>query len=447
MIGSLPDKIKNGLHKFRTDKEYGELVRTSFFALLVRMTGVVTGFLVTLITSRYYGADALGIVSICLAILSFASVFGKLGLDVALLKFIPGYAVNGNFSGIKSVYLESMKIILPTTLIISALLYFLAPWMAAEVFHKPYLADLLRVNAWVSVPLVFLLIHSESIRGLKKISIYTFLQTVAVSLFASTLLLIASFFDRGKLVPAGVQFICITLAGILSALLWFKFSKFKSSKAQSEISSTDLIRTSSSMFTTTLMQLTMSWAGTLILAAYVTESEIGIYNALIRISVFTNITILAINSLATPRFAETFSSKNFKLMKKHANEAARLIFLTSLPLFFILTFFPREILSIFGKEFPGNEKALYILLAGQLVVCFCGLPSQILNMAGRQNVMRNIAIISALINVIGCFILIPRFGIIGACYAQLAGTLTWNLLSSIAVKRHFGFSTFFKLKI
>ena len=201
------------------------------------------------------------------------------------------------------------------------------------------------------------------------------------------------------------------------------------------------------MFTTTLMQLIMSWAGTLILAAYANESDVGIYNALVRISVVTNITILAINSLAMPRFAESFASSSFDVLKKQSEESTRLIFLTSLPIFFILTFFPHWILSIFGKEFPGNESSLYILMAGQLIVCFTGLPSQILNMAGRQHVLKNIAIISAFVNVLSCFLFIPQLGIIGACYAQLAGIFTWNLLCTISVKRHFGFFVFFKFYI
>lgn len=125
MIGSLPDSLRSTLNKFRTDRDYGELLRTSFFALLIRMTGVVTGFLVTLITSRYYGADALGIVSICLAILSFSSVFGKLGLDVALMKYIAGFASAKNYSAIKGVYFEAIKIVLPVTLFISLILFFL----------------------------------------------------------------------------------------------------------------------------------------------------------------------------------------------------------------------------------------------------------------------------------------------------------------------------------
>jgi O-antigen/teichoic acid export membrane protein len=447
MIGSLPDNLRRALNKFRTDREYGELVRTSFFALLVRISGTLTGFFVTLITSRYFGADALGVVSICLAILSFSSVFGKLGLDVALLKYIAGFSRNNNFSGIKGVYLEAMKIILPATILISSLLYFLAPWMADALFHKPYLTHLLHINAWLALPLVLLLINSECIRGLKKISTYTFLQTGSVSFFALSMLIAASFFLSGKEIPAKIQFISISLAGLLSTWLWLKYSRFNDQKATGDISTALLIRTSSSMFTTTLMQLIMSWSGTLVLAAYVSESDIGIYNALVRISVFTNITILAINSLAMPRFAESFAAKNLEAMKRHADEAARLIFLTSLPLFIILAAWPQWILSIFGKEFPGNENALYILLAGQLIVCFCGLPSQILNMAGRQHVLRNIAVISAIVNVVCCLMMIPRWGILGACYAQLAGTFTWNLLSTLSVKKHFGFVVFFKLNM
>ena len=76
MIGLLPAKFKESLARFNSDPEYRELISTSFFSLLVRMIGTGTGFLVTLVTSRYFGAGALGIVSICLAILIFAANFG-----------------------------------------------------------------------------------------------------------------------------------------------------------------------------------------------------------------------------------------------------------------------------------------------------------------------------------------------------------------------------------
>jgi len=78
-----------------------------------------------------------------------------------------------------------------------------------------------------------------------------------------------------------------------------------------------------------------------------------------------------------------------------------------------------------------------------LIVAITGLPSQILNMTGRQHILRNIAFFSAIVNVVACAILIPHYGIMGTCFAQLAGIFTWNFLSVVAVKKHFGFFTYF----
>ena len=443
MIGSLLDNFRKSYLRFQTDKEYSELIRTSFLALLVRMIGVLTGFFVTLLTSRFFGAGALGLVSICLAILSFASVFGKLGMDIALMKYVAEFAGRNDFSSIKSVYISAMEIILPVTLVISTILFFLSGYFAENILHKPYLEGLLKVNAWLTLPLVLILVNSECIRGLKKIRSYTFFQTVSVSLLAMTFLFLLSFFYSSKEMPAYIQFASIALAGFFSLLMWFYYSNFFKEKSVKEFSASALMKTSSSMFFTTLMQLIMSWAGTLVLAAYNSEADVGVYNALIRISVFTNITILAVNSLALPRFAEAFSAGKMDVLMKHAKEVSRLIFISSIPAFVLLTLFPEWILSIFGKEFPGNEEALYVLLAGQFIVAFTGLPSQILNMTGRQHILRNIAIFSAIVNVIACVVLVPKYGIMGTCLAQLLGIFAWNLLSVMAVKKYYGFFTFF----
>ncbi|REJ83062.1 MAG: hypothetical protein DWQ44_02815 [Bacteroidetes bacterium] len=445
MIGSLLNNIRTSVHRYRSEPEFRELVSTSFASLLVRMIGTATGFLVTLVTSRYFGAGALGIVSICLGILVLAATFGKLGLDVSLLRFIAGFARTNDFGSIRGIYLRTIRIIIPLSLLLSCLLYLLADWMSDEIFHKPYLADILRLNAWFILPLVLIMIHSESVRGLKKVRSYTFFQTAAVSSIA-LIFLIAAFFS-GYLhayIPVYIQFISIGLAGLASLINWFKYSRFRTTKTIDSISTTEMLKVSGPMFTTTIMQLIMSWAGTLILAAYASESDVGVFNALTRISVFTNITFLAINSISMPRFAEAWSASDHELLRKHAWEAGRLILLTSLPIFIALSLFPEFILKIFGREFPGNEISLYILIAGQFIVVLAGLPAQILNMTGKQHLLRNVAIISAIINVAACFILIPEYGIPGVCIAQALGILVWNFSCVWIVKRHFGFYSFIR---
>jgi len=204
-----------------------------------------------------------------------------------------------------------------------------------------------------------------------------------------------------------------------------------------------LLKTSLPIFTSTLMQLVMSWAGVLILGKFYPEATAGIFNAMVRVSVVTNVAILAVNSLSTPRFAVAFADRNIEALRLHVRESTRLIFLTSLPIFAVLCLLPGFVLSIFGKEFAGNESSLEILLAGQFIVVICGLPSQVLTMTNQQLSLMNIAIFSALVNVVASFLLIPKFGIAGASVATGFGILSWNLLSVLQVKKKFGFYTWF----
>jgi O-antigen/teichoic acid export membrane protein len=192
------------------------------------------------------------------------------------------------------------------------------------------------------------------------------------------------------------------------------------------------------------MQLIMSWAGTLILAAYVSESEVGIYNAIVRISSFTTITVLAVNSGMMPRFAVAHSEGNKTELKALSAGAVRIIFYSSLPIFLFLVAGSGLVLKLFGTEFPGHEAALYTMLGGQFIVVAAGLPSQILTMTDRQDLMRTISIVAAISNIVSCFILIPISGVVGACIAQVIGMVVWNVLCNVYVYKKLGFFSFIR---
>lgn len=428
-------------NRFRNDPSYRELLLTSLTSLWVRGLGVTTGFLVTWITARYFSADALGVVSICLAILSLASVASKFGHDVALMRFIAAFAAEGFPEKVKGIYITSLRRILPMTLLVAVFLFLAAPLMAEQLFHKNHLVSILRWNAFIIIPLTILQINSECLRGLKRIGEYTFFQTSAVSSLAVAGLLMALATGLSGNAPVYIQFLSITLAGALSFYRWWLVSGFSRLSAKHAVSMSELNRVAAPMFTTTIMQLLMSWTGTLVMAAYLPESTVGIYNALVRISVFTNITILAINGLMMTRFVAAYHSGDMELLKRQSHEATKLIFITAFPLFVILFAFPVSILSIFGADFTAYKTELFVLLAGQFIVVCAGLPGQLLNMTDRQHLLRNISIVSAAINITGCFLLIPTYGMVGACWAQLAGTLAWNFLCMYSVYRNMKIKT------
>ena len=439
MVRFLRADIFDMYRKFKKDPSYRELLLTSLRSLWVRGIGVTTGFLVTWLTARYFSADALGVVSICLAILSLASVASKFGHDVALMRFI---AAEGLPAKIKGVYLTSMKLVFPMSLLVAIVLFFAAPYMAEHLFHKNYLSFILQLNAIMLLPLTLLQIHAECLRGVKRIGEYTFFQTSAVSSLAVAGLLVALAAELSGNSPVYIQFIAISIAALLSSYRWLLVSGYFTVRAEYSVSLSALNRVAAPMFTTTIMQLLMSWTGTLVLAAYLPEATVGIYNALVRISVFTNITILAINGLMITRFVAAYHSGDHELLRKQSHEATRLIFITALPLFIVLFSFPTTVLSIFGADFMQYKNELFVLLAGQFIVVCAGLPGQLLNMTDRQHVLRNISIVAAVVNVICCLAFIPTYGMRGACWAQLIGTLVWNLLCMYSVYRKMNIKTF-----
>jgi O-antigen/teichoic acid export membrane protein len=445
MVRSLRTDLAKIIKRYRHDAAYRELLHTSFRSLSVRGLGVTTGFLVTWLTARYFSPESLGVVSICLAILSLASVGSKLGYDVALMRFIAAFAQEQRLDSVKGIYITSMKRVLPLTILIALLLFVTAPYMANNFFHKPHLVFVLQINAIVLLPLTVLQIHAECLRALTRVGEYTFFQTAAISSLAVAGLLIALAIGLSDEVPVYIQFICISAAAMISTFRWFRVSGYFLRTTEHSVTAKALHQVAAPMFTTTIMQLLMSWAGTLVLAVYQPEATVGIYNALVRISVFTNITILAINGLMMTRFVAAFHSGNLTELKSQSHEATKLIFITALPLFVVLLAFPEQLLSIFGPDFVQYKKELFVLLAGQFIVVCAGLPSQLLNMTDRQHVLRNISIVAALVNVVSCLIFIPMYGMLGACWAQFVGTLVWNILCISSVSRRMNIITFIGL--
>src|SRR5437867_1558577 len=115
--------LRRAFQKYKQDNDFRDSIRSSFSSLVIRVAGMFSGFLATLITTRFYGADALGIVAICFAILSIAVIIGKMGFDVSLLRYIADFRSKDNFPAIKGIFLKAMSIIIPVCVGLTIILF------------------------------------------------------------------------------------------------------------------------------------------------------------------------------------------------------------------------------------------------------------------------------------------------------------------------------------
>ncbi len=87
--------------KLKSDIHFAELVKGSGTAFILRIIGIGSGYLFTLLVTRTLGAKAWGIFALSLVVLQIASVIGRLGMDTALLRFTAEYIAKERISTFK----------------------------------------------------------------------------------------------------------------------------------------------------------------------------------------------------------------------------------------------------------------------------------------------------------------------------------------------------------
>jgi len=456
MIFSVVSVIKSRLEadkrkirlKLQKDKHFAELIKGSGVAFVLKILGIICGYIFTLLVTRTLGAESWGIFSLCLVVLQIASVIGRLGMDTALLRFTAEYAAKGEIGILKEIYKKALILVVPFSIFVAVSVYFLSPILSAKAFHKPYLTPYFKIISLAIVPFVLLWIHSEGIRGLKKIKESQLLQQTAV--FGAAIIFFGAglFCVRSDFLPLISYSMSILVFSVVSILLWCKylasflspsvlsssFSTFNTASAFYIPSCKSLLSVSVPMLLSNSLMLVMSWADIVMLGIFRSAQEVGIYNVVLRISILASISLVAINTIAAPKFAELWGKRNVKALVRVAQQSTRLMFWISFPVLFLFLFFPKFILGMFGEDFKIGAMALMILTVGQFVNVVAGSVGYVLMMTGYQQFHQKIILIGTLCNVFLNYILIPRYGIVGAAIASAMSVTFWNLIFTIKVK-------------
>jgi O-antigen/teichoic acid export membrane protein len=448
------NRINQVRNKINDDEHLKEILKGSSIAFLLRIVGIAAGYIFTLLITRGYGAEAMGAFALSFTLLQISSVIGRLGMDTALLRFVAEYSSQGKWEVVKDIYKKAIKLVLPFSIILSITIFFLSGYIAKIVFKKPHLELYFKIASIGIVPFVLLFIHTESLRGLKKIKEYMLLQQAGIFILASILLggitLLIQFNQSTNLpinqIPLSIYIFSVFIISLTAFLLWKKqlanpyplVSQYVEEQINRPINETlsysTILSVSIPMLFSSSMALIMGWTDTIILGILKTEKEVGIYSVALRVSMITSITLMAINTIAAPKFAEFWGKGDIKGLAKVAQQSTKLIFWTSFPILLLFLIFPKPILGIFGEEFKAGAVALMILTIGQFINAACGSVGYILQMTGHQKFHQNVILIGAIMNIVLNWILIPVYGIVGAAIASAISVVFWNVAFSLRVK-------------
>ncbi|MBM9514809.1 oligosaccharide flippase family protein [Desulfogranum marinum] len=150
----------------------------------------------------------------------------------------------------------------------------------------------------------------------------------------------------------------------------------------------------------------------------------------------------AFNSLLGATIAALAADKNYKAMAHTMRQHSRWMVICSFPLFLIFSIWGKDLFLVFGKAFTLPTAAIVLLSAGQLTIALFSSVGFALSMTKNYKAELPTSLLGLFINVCLNYVLIPKYGIIGAATATLIALLTANIFRMFIVCKLYNFFPF-----
>jgi O-antigen/teichoic acid export membrane protein len=402
-----------------------KIVRGSFIILIDYILVVGFGVTYTVVIARLLGSDGYGILATGLALLNILAGIAGFGISGALTRLVSKYVALKKPGAVREVLRISLKYIVASGLIFSAVLFLLAGPIAGNIYHNSELTNVFRLVAITILPFLLITALLGTFQGFQRMryNLFTEGSSAVLRLPFAIGLVVSGYFATGALLGTAMGMTVGCLLGFYFLLkLWPKRSEEGDGKLSREIMGFALPTWAGSF----------AWAfvlgyGTLLLGNVTNFHEVGFYS-----SAFWIISVMLyipgiVGVPLFPLVSELWTLKDKEKLSSTIKISAKIIFTILIPFIVAIAVFPEFILTlIYGKDFAAGSNALRILAMALLFMSIKSMNDSILSGVGRPDVNARINASTAAIAVVTITPLAWFFGIQGAA----AGFLIAQILAS-----------------
>jgi O-antigen/teichoic acid export membrane protein len=392
------------------------------------LIGNVVSYLSTILATRVIGAEDFGIFYLANTILLTTVLFSTLGLNQGVLRYISLYEARNDHRRIKGTVLFGIKLTLLLSVLITAVIFVASPFLANQIFAKPNLQVALRI---LIVALPFITVSEillSGLQGLRLIALNALVRNIVQPLLRIGLLVLFFVF--------GLRLLGLLYANVISFVigcaLAYHYLNQKSGVFRSQTSAgyerSQLIRFSTPLFFEGILNHIIMFIPVLFLGYFRSSVEVGIYGIGIRLALLVSLPLASFNLIFAPTISKLYGQGDKKSLARLFKTVTKWIFTISFATSLVILIFAQPILSLFGENFTGGVTALYFIVIGELINAGVGSVGYMLMMTGRPNMnLLNSIILGAATVSLG-FLLIPRYGIVGAALATSISVALLNFV-------------------
>lgn len=407
-------------------------------SFLFRMLGMGLSFYIIDLVSNAYNVDTYGNFSLVQSTILVLTMIFTLGIQNVLIINVATTNPD-DYSAQLNILFKAIKLILFTSIIPIIVIYLFSKFIAINIFSKEILQHDFKNIALFLLPFL-----------LHEIILYFFVARKKFISFGLFMFVLPNMFFILSVIifkKVLIQNLNVTLLYGLSFLMTFLieivyiYKPFKI--INNVISYKEIMKNALPMMSSGLLLLLLNTTNVFMLGIMSTSKSVGIYNASYKIGLLVLLVLASVNLIIGPKIAELYHKNKIAELKKIIHQSTYFTAIITLPIVLFLLVFNKDLLAILGSNYQEGSTVLTIIILSSFFSAISGNVDQILNMSNNQNTLLRINLICLVINILLCYILIPKYNIVGAAIASTCSTVLMNLICNIYIKKKLGFFTFF----
>ena len=425
---------ESNVRKSSTDPLLKNIIKNSGINTFGTVFNKLSRYFSVLIVIKILGVTGYGYYTIGLTVIGIGIIMANAGLNYGVYRFVPIFIGQDNIAKVKGVIIFCVKFVTISGMIIALGLFLFSEFISVSLYNKP---DLVKYIKLFSLTLPFIVLSAIIInifKGFNVIKYKVLIDDFIVTVSKILLFLCCLVFGLGA---TGVimSYLASRILGlIIGFILLLKiFPNVRDSNIKPDVNHREIISYSTPLFLSSFFTIFLNQTDILMLSYYQSPDQIGIYSIANRLSVLVFFIASSTFAIFSPAIAKLLGKGQYEDMEIFLNKISRLVLITTMPIFLIITIFSKEALTIFGKEFTAGNTALLILASSFLFNSLIGFAGQILGVMGRSKLMLINSLGASILNIVLNYVLIPRYGIIGAAMATGFSIFAINLARTIEI--------------
>lgn len=415
------------------------MLRNGIWTLFYRVIGAALTLFATILFARILGAPEFGLFNLGITTITIVCLFVRSGLDNVALKQVSAYFPEKK--EIAEGYITViLKLVFGLSVFFTMLIWAMAEIIAITIFNKPEFEGVLKLLCLLIAPMSLSYVLSDIYKAIGRPKFSAFSHGVLPILTTLILVCFIPVDDKYQL----SKILIATVTGFLVSCIVYMYNirAYLFSQSKNCLTYFGTLKEGIPMLLVSSGALVMAWSDVIILGVFSTADNIGIYTAASRVVMATTLILMAVNAVVVPKYSNYYKKGDVSAIEKLARVSASILLLAVIFPTMLLILFGDWVMLFFGNEFSEGAKVLKVLAVGQFVNVVCGSVAYLLIMTGKEKELRNIYIVTAVINIFLSILLLKIWGVIGVAYATAFSVILWNACAAYVVKKHLGFWTF-----